>query len=198
MTARTSFRRTWDRLNSNFCQKIAIDFRKPCTSPVWFLRLRVSNTNDWLNTAIGIEHRSPSRLLFFSLMQIMSFVAVYIDFAFVTQEEELSDGCFCCMKRCHSFDQRWWSAVMRHKSSLSCFIPRSIFLWNTLPSSVQSAKTVSQCKSLLKLHMRIYDLVCFSVLSLLFSPFSFFFSGNSVRSMALISIRPCFSAILPK
>ena len=34
-------------------------------------------------------------------------------------------------------------------SSLSSFIPRSIILWNTLPSSVQSAKTVSQFKSLL-------------------------------------------------
>ena len=29
-------------------------------------------------------------------------------------------------------------------SSLSSFIPSSIILWNTLPSSVQSAKTVSQ------------------------------------------------------
>ena len=29
-------------------------------------------------------------------------------------------------------------------SSLASFIPRSIILWNTLPSSVQSAKTVSQ------------------------------------------------------
>ena len=40
-------------------------------------------------------------------------------------------------------------------SSLSGFIPRSIILWNTLPSSVQSAKTVSQFKSLLKFHMHI-------------------------------------------
>ena len=38
----------------------------------------------------------------------------------------------------------------------------------------------------------------FSLLSLLFSLSLLFFSGNSVRSVALISIHPCFSAILPK
>ena len=40
-------------------------------------------------------------------------------------------------------------------SSLASFIPRAIILWNTLPSSIQSAKTVSQFKCLLKLHMHI-------------------------------------------
>ena len=69
---------------------------------------------DWLNTGIWIEHRSPSRLFFFffSLMQLMSFVAVHIDSAFVTQEKKLSDACVCCMKRCHSLDKRRWSACI--------------------------------------------------------------------------------------
>ena len=39
-------------------------------------------------------------------------------------------------------------------SSLASFIPCSIILWNTLPSSVQSAKTVSQFKCLLKLILK--------------------------------------------
>ena len=57
-------------------------------------------------------------------------------------------------------------------SSLSSFIPRSIILWNTLPSLVQSVKTVSLFKSVLKFHMHICGLLSFSFvssLSLLFS-----------------------------
>ena len=42
----------------------------------------------------------------------MSFVAVHIDSAFVTQEKKLSDACVCCMKRCHSLDKRRWSACI--------------------------------------------------------------------------------------
>ena len=40
-------------------------------------------------------------------------------------------------------------------SSLASFVPRAIILWNTLPSSIQSARTVSQFKCLLKSHMHI-------------------------------------------
>ena len=57
-------------------------------------------------------------------------------------------------------------------SSLASFIPRSIILWNTLPSSVQSAKTVSQFKCLLK-SCTFKILFIFSLLSLLFSLSSF-------------------------
>ena len=109
MTARTSFGRRWDRLNSYLCQKLAIDFRKQCPFP----GSSDCAMYDWLNTGIWIEHRSPSRLFFFfSLMQLMSFVAVHIDSAFVTQEKKLSDACVCCMKRCHSLDKRRWSACI--------------------------------------------------------------------------------------
>ena len=58
MTARTSFGRRWDRLNSYLCQKLAIDFRN-----VPFPGSSDCAMYDWLNTGIWIEHRS-SRLFF--------------------------------------------------------------------------------------------------------------------------------------
>ena len=66
---------------------------------------------DW-TLPLGSNIAPPPAFFFLSLMQLMSFVAVYIDFAFVTQEKELSDACLCCMKRCHSLDKRWWSACI--------------------------------------------------------------------------------------
>ena len=57
-------------------------------------------------------------------------------------------------------------------SSLASFIPRAIILWNTLPSSVQSAKTVSQFKCNYTCTIKIFFI--FSFLSLLFSLFFFF------------------------
>ena len=66
---------------------------------------------DW-TLPLGSNIAPSPAFFFFSLMQLMSFVAVYIDFAFVAQEKELSDTCVCCMKRCYSLDKRWWSACI--------------------------------------------------------------------------------------
>ena len=46
-------------------------------------------------------------------------------------------------------------AVSKISSLSTSFITRSIILWNTLTSIVQSAKTASQFKSLLKSHMHV-------------------------------------------
>ena len=99
----------WSPLGPIQCQKLGIEFRKPCPFPVWFLRLR----HVW-----SIEHSHwdltslPPPAFYFSSMQLISFVAVHIDSAFVTQEKKPSDVCVCCMKRCHSLDKRWWSACI--------------------------------------------------------------------------------------
>ena len=98
----------------------------------------MSNTNDWLNTAIGIKHRSPSRLFFSSLMLLMSFVAVYIDFAFVTQEKKPSDMCVCCMKRCHSLDKRWRLACIT--TFVLAMIPIRVGETESLPERLHGRK----------------------------------------------------------